>query len=165
MIIIIDKREQRPVLWDKVGDNRFPGLQVEWGTLKTGDYSINGMNTPECPHSICVERKSLPDLFGSAGRGRDRLEREFERMAYFDVPSFVIEADLWTIFREPPPLSSMVPRAVYRTLVAFSQRYGVTIWPCPNRQFAERHIHISLKRFWDDCQPGGFWHGKNKTAV
>lgn len=155
MKVIIDNREQNPVLHDKAGSPGFPDLEVAWGTLKTGDYSIDGFNTPESPHSICIERKSLPDLFGSTGRDRERFEREIVRMAEFDHAEIVIEADLTAIFKTPPPLSEMLPKAVYRSLVAFSQRHRIHIWPCPNRMFAERHIYISLKRFFDDRQKNG----------
>lgn len=156
MIILIDKREQKPVLFDKVGDPKFPNLKIEWGTLKTGDYSIVGMDNPlTCQHSITIERKSLTDLFGSTGRGRVRLEKEFIRMSDFDHAEIVIEADLRTIFLNPPPISMMKPKSVYRTLLAFSQRYDVAVWPCVNRQFAEKHIFLTLKRFWDDrCVDG-----------
>lgn len=155
MIIIIDNREQRPILYDKVCSEKFPDLQLEWGTLKTGDYSIKGMHSPNHPHSITIERKSLSDLFGSTGRGRARLEKEFIRMARFDHAEFVIEADLRTIFKEPPPLSRMRPKSVYRTMLAFSQRYGVAVWPCPNRVFLEQHVYLTLRRFWDDRQVNG----------
>ena len=155
MVVIIDNREQRPVLFDKAGDPTFPGLQIEWGTLTTGDYSIKGMDSPDCEFSVCIERKSMADLFGSTGRGRDRLEREFERMSLFDHAEFVVEGDLREIFKSPPPISKMRPKLVYRTVLAFCQRYGVGFWPCPSRSFAERHTYLSLMRFWDDRQPGG----------
>lgn len=155
MIVIIDTREQKPVLFDKEGDPRFPDLQIKWDTLKTGDYSIDGMQNPNCQHSICIERKSLPDLFGSTGRGRARFEREFIRMAEFDHAELVVEADLRAVFKSPPPLSQMLPKSVYRTVLAFSQRYGVNSWFCPNRQFTEQHIYLSLNRFYMDRQHDG----------
>ena len=154
-IIIIAKNEQLPVLFDKVGHHSFPDLVFEWGTLHTGDYSIKGMTDPANPHSVTIERKSLSDLFGSTGRGRERLEKEFIRMSKFDHSEIVIEDDLKAIFKDPPPLSEMLPKSVYRTLVAWSQRYGVKVWPCPNREFMEQHIYITLKRFWDDRQRNG----------
>jgi len=155
MKIIIDTREQKPVLFDKEGDPRFPDLTIVWDTLKTGDYSIVGMNSPDKTHSICIERKSLSDLFRSTGRGRVRFEREYIRMAEFDYAELVVEADLKTVFKNPPPLSQMIPKSVYRTILAFSQRYGINAWFCPNRQFAEQHIYLSLKRFHDDRQHDG----------
>ena len=155
MKVIIDNREKMPVLFDKEGSPHFPDLQIEWGTLTTGDYSIKGMTDPSCIHSVCIERKSLTDLFGSTGRGRARLEREFIRMAYFDHAEIVVEGDLRAVFQTPPPLSQMVPRSVYRTVLAFSQRYSVNSWFCPNRCFAEQHIYLSLHRFYTDRQKNG----------
>jgi ERCC4-type nuclease len=154
--VIIDTREQCPVLHGKAGSPGFQDIKTEWGTLKTGDYSILGMSDPDtCEHSITIERKSLPDLFGSTGRDRDRFERECQRMAKFDHAEIVIEGDLKTIFTNPPAASAMLPKSVYRTLLAFCQRYGIKIWPCPNRTFAERHIYLTLKRFYEDRLPNG----------
>lgn len=153
--IIVDSREQKPFFISHCDDYKFPGLRYEIGALKTGDYSIKGMDSPSCQHSITIERKSLDDLFGSTGRGRARLEREFIRMADFDHAEFVIEADLKTIFKDPPPLSAMKPKTVYRTMLAFSQRYGVKVWPCPSRWFAEQHTFLTLQRFWNDRQING----------
>ena len=76
-------------------------------------------------------------------------------MTKFDHAEIVIEADLKTIIKNPPELSNMNPKSVYRTLLAFSQRYNVKVWPCPNRAFAEKHIYLSLKRFFDDRQING----------
>lgn len=154
--IIIDTREKLPLFFDKADDkDNFPDLKTKWGTLKTGDYSILGMDSPDCEHSICLERKSLADLFGSTGNGRERFEREYYRMSKFDYAEVVVENDLRACFKSPPPLSMMHPKSVYRTMVAWSQRYGVGCVWCPNRAFAERHVYISLTRFWEDRQRGG----------
>lgn len=155
MIILIDTKEQKPILWDKINNPKFPNLKIKYKHLDTGDYSIQGYHNPSCQHSIVIERKSLPDLFGSCGRGRVNLEKEFVRMSKFDHSEVCIEADLKTIFKNPPELSMMKPKSVYRTLVAWSQRYGVNVWPCPNRAFMEMHIFLTLKRFYDDREPGG----------
>ena len=154
--VIIDTREQAPVLLDKAGSPEFPGLHVEFGTLKTGDYSIVGMSDPNShQHSITIERKSLPDLFSSTGRDRARLEREFMRMAEFDYAEIVVEGDLRQVFLSPPPLSQMLPKSVYRSILAFSQRFNVVPWFCPDRAFAEKHIYLSLMRFYTDRQREG----------
>jgi ERCC4-type nuclease len=162
MIVLIDTREQKPVLFDKVGHQNFPELSaVEFATLTTGDYSVKGFEYPEQGDSITIERKSLSDLFSSTGRGRDRLEQEFIRMSQFSHASFVIESDFRTIFKSPPQTSQMNPRAVYRTIIAFCQRYRVSCWPCPTRSFAEKTTYILLHRFWSDRQPGGKLYGKD----
>ncbi|MBI9090731.1 MAG: ERCC4 domain-containing protein [Desulfobacterium sp.] len=153
--VLIDTREQLPVLLDKAGAPDFPDLKIDFASLKTGDYSLEGMEAPARPHSICIERKSLADLFSSTGRGRARFEREYQRMSEFDYAEIVVEGDLRAVFQSPPPLSQMVPKSVYRTVMAWSQRYRVNAWFCPNRTFAERHIYLSLQRFWADRQVNG----------
>lgn len=61
--IVIDTREQKPLaLLNKVT-----------GTLKFGDYALDGNN------SICFERKSLSDLVGTLGKGYERFCRELQR--------------------------------------------------------------------------------------
>lgn len=153
-VILIDTREKNPVLFDRVGDPDYPNLQFEFAALKTGDYSIKDMSTPGCQHSVCIERKSLEDLFQTLGRGRERFERELMRMSEYDYSEIVIEGDLRAIFQNPP-LTQMRPKSVYRSLIALSQRYNVKVWPCPNRSFAGKHIYLTLMRFWQDRQPGG----------
>lgn len=154
--LLIDTREQKPFFLDKENSLQFPQLKIEWGTLKTGDYSIKDMSDPErCLYSVCVERKSLADLFNSTGNGRDRFERECQRMSKFDYAEIVIEHDLRACFKAPPPLSAMVPKSVYRTIIAWSQRYGIHCTWCPNRLFAEKHTYLVLLRFWEDRQRGG----------
>lgn len=152
--VIIDHREKKPFFIDKPGDPGFPDLKIEWNHLLTGDYSLKGMHSPECKDSITIERKSMPDLFLSVGRNRERLIAEFERMSGFNFAALVIEGDFLSIFKNPPPESSMNPKAVFRSLLAFSQRYNLHIFPCPNRQFAEKTTYLILRRFWDDYTNG-----------
>ena len=154
MVVIIDKREQKPFLYSKVGDPNFPGLKIKYDTLKSGDYSLENMSTPDCEHSVAVERKSLIDLFSSTGRGRERLIAEFKRMQEFDYSALVIEEDYQNMFRSPPAVSSMNPKSVFRSILAFSIRYNLHIFACPNRIFAERTTYLLLKRFWNDRRGG-----------
>lgn len=164
--IIIDSREQRPFFLDKVGDPGFSDLgKIEFDGLATGDYSISGMESPAQPHSICIERKSLPDLFQSTGRNRARFVKEFKRMSDFDYAALVIEADYLAFFKHPPPLSQMSPKAVYRTVLALCQRYDVHCFPCPGRWFAEKTAYIIMQRFWLDRQPGGFAFQKKQDHI
>lgn len=146
--VAIDNREQLPVLFDKVGSKNFEYLQsVEFKTLKTGDYSLIGLES-----EIAIERKSIEDLFLSCGRNRDRFEREFQRMSYYKYAALLIESDFKTIFEDPPGTSNMLPKSVFRTLIAWSQRYNVHIFPCPTRAFMEKTIYILLHRYHVDSQ-------------
>lgn len=154
--ILIDTREKKPFFYNRINNTKFPELKIKFKNLKTGDYSIKGYSDPAIhQHSITIERKEISDLFGSTGRGRVRLEKEFIRMADFDYAALIIEADFKTIFKSPPELSMMKPKSVFRTIIAFCQRYNVQCFPCPDRSFAEQTTYILLKRFFDDRQKGG----------
>ncbi len=153
--IIIDTREKRPFFIDRVGDPDFPDLSIKWQNLKTGDYSLQGMDSPSCQHSISIERKEISDLFGSTGRHRKRFIRECERLNNFDYAALIIESDFQTIFKNPPTLSMMKPKSVFRTIIAICQRYQIQCFPCPNRWFAEKTTYLLLRRFYDDRQIDG----------
>lgn len=65
--IIIDSREQAPL--------KFPNFPAETATLQTGDYSVKGLED-----IFTVERKSVADLISSLTSGRERFQREIQRM-------------------------------------------------------------------------------------
>lgn len=84
-IIIKDTRE-------KTGYNfrRSPtcaGMEVS--KLDTGDYSIKGME-----HIVCVERKSISDLYLSLGKNKERFMREVDRMQEIPYRFIVIDGTL-----------------------------------------------------------------------
>ncbi len=146
--IVIDSREQLPFDFHCQELNHGKVL-TERKTLKTGDYSIQGLED-----KITIERKSLSDLFSSVGSGRKRFEREMERMSKFDYAALVVESSLADIFTNPPNRSKMPSKSVFRTLIAWSQRYNVHLWPMWDRQSAERVTYLLLKRYWDDLNDG-----------
>ena len=140
--IIIDTREQRPYTFQNIKPE--PPETIRQG-LTTGDYSLAGLES-----CICVERKSMSDLFGSVGTGRVRFEREMERMASYNYACIIIEAEIQQWFNNPPMRSKMSSKAVFRSLIAFSQRYGVHVWPAWDRGAGEKFCYIILKRYYDD---------------
>lgn len=123
--IVIDTREQQPY--------SFPNHQhTTTATLPTGDYSILTLES-----RVAIERKSLPDLFGTVGNPtrRARFRREFERMAEMDFAAIVIESTLRGCRTVPPEYSEVDPRSVIGTLAAWSVRYGVHVWWAENRLY------------------------------
>lgn len=93
--ILVDSREGLPFQFknfkcDSDFSNKPLVINTEVATLKTGDYSIKGYEE----NGICCERKSLPDLYGTLGSGRERFIREFDRMREFDFSIVVIESSL-----------------------------------------------------------------------
>lgn len=78
--------------------NKRMAVKVVSRSLETGDYSIEGMES-----RVTVERKSLTDLYGTLGGGRERFEREFERMQAMEFAAVVVEAGLPEICRPDHP--------------------------------------------------------------
>jgi len=147
--IVVDTREQKPFTFHKIS----PKPKVIHKGLKTGDYSLNGYE-----QRICIERKSLPDLYSSFGKERARFEKECYRMSLFDYAAIVCEADWNTILRCPPSRSKLHPKSLFSSIVAWSQRYNIHFIPSPNRIFAERITYRMLERFYNDLQVGLYQH-------
>jgi len=138
---VVDSREQIP--WWLAAPDMYP--HCELGSLTTGDYSLEGHED----HGIAVERKSLADLFGSCGGGRDRFEAEWERMSHFDYAAIVVEATLSDVLRGCDR-SQMRPKAVVATLQAWSCRYGVHVHLVGPRALAEAWAYRLMGRWWGE---------------
>lgn len=154
--ILIDTREQRPFAFSDIAPaNPRTIVTVNTAALPEGDYAL--ACPPETPREdrIVIERKSLADLYSSVTAGRDRFEQEFARLSEYGHAALVIEADLSAIMDPNAHLrhaTEAVPKAIVATLVAWSQRYGVAVWPCPNRDFAEKLTFRMLERWARDHQ-------------
>jgi hypothetical protein len=91
--VVADTREQLPfgfqgMLCDAKDGGGPLTVPVVRGTLKSGDYSLKGFES-----RVAVERKSVADLFGTLGQGRDRFERELGRLAEMEYAAVVVEGD------------------------------------------------------------------------
>lgn len=118
-------------------------VPVEVGTLRSGDYSLRGYED-----QVAVERKSLPDLFGTLGQGRERFERELERLAAFRFAAVVVEATLPEVLLSPPRNSDLNPKTVVRSVLAWQQRVpNVHWWFAGPRPLAEALTFRVLDRF------------------
>jgi hypothetical protein len=71
-------------------------------------------------------------------------------MVGYQFAAVVIESDWETILRRPPARSRLHPQAVLASVIAWTQRYGVHFFTCPNRYFAERFTYRLLERFARD---------------
>jgi len=149
--ILIDDRERR-------GGYTFQGLHADAAQqhrllvvptrevrLHTGDYSIEGLED-----LITIERKTLPDLYGSLGKhGRERFEAEHQRMAAMAYAAVVVEADLATILARPPAESKLHPKSVLGTIASWSDRYGVHWWFVGGRRLSEIIVFRKLRTLWE----------------
>jgi DNA excision repair protein ERCC-4 len=115
--IVEDNREQRP--WQLgllIAKHDLPFV-VEPGTLRSGDYSLR-----EAPH-VVIERKSLQDLVGCIGHGRERFQRELARLhaearhAFVFVEGTVAQVDAHDYRGE------VTPSQVLGTLLGWSLTY------------------------------------------
>lgn len=138
---IIDSREQTPVnLMVKEGLT----LRSEVGTLYTGDYSIKGFE-----NLIAIERKSLSDLMGCIGTGRERFEKEITRLRGYEVKCIVVEAD-WIDIENGNYRSKVNPNAAIGTLMGWIAQ-GIPITMAGDHQragmFIARMLYITARRY------------------
>ncbi len=134
-VILSDTRENLPYTFK--GYN----CEVKRAGLKTGDYSIEGYE-----NEICIERKSKADLYSSLGKGRERFEREFERMSKTEYKALVIEASLSSCLMGSE-YSLMQPSAVINSCVSWGIRFNVQIYFADTRQLAECLVYRIMEKF------------------
>ena len=137
---IIDTREQRPLT---LQINPKLVLKSERATLGTGDYSVKGLE-----EIIAIERKSLDDLMGCIGTGRERFEREMLRMRGFEVRGIVVEST-WQQIESGNYRSRVKPNAALGSLMGWIAM-GIPITMAGNHQRAgvwvARMLYIASKR-------------------
>lgn len=159
--VLIDTREQLPLDFQgMLADARDGGgplvVETRRATLGQGDYSIEGYEG-----RISVERKSAADLFSTLGQGRDRFERELERLATLEFAAVVVEAQWSEVLTDPPRYSELNPKTVFRSVIAWQQRHPrVHWWFVDGRRFAEITTLRILERFWKDQQTRNHAEGK-----
>jgi ERCC4-type nuclease len=155
MTIVVDSREKLPYRFAGVRSKvRVPHADdevtflLQFGYLVSGDYSLAGLTD-----RVAVERKSIDDLYGTLGRGRDRFRDECERLSSLDLAAIVIEGTLTDILKRPPEHSQMRPSAVANTIVSWSRRWPrVHWWFADSRRLAEVFTYRLLEGFWRDQQ-------------
>ncbi|MDO4583945.1 MAG: ERCC4 domain-containing protein [Planctomycetia bacterium] len=143
-VVAVDTREQNPFRFLNLEKQVFTVTQ----TLKTGDYSVIGFEK-----RVCVERKSKQDLFSSTIHGRERFEKEVERMAKMERVAVVVEATLEEV-RKGLEQSQINPQSVVLTALAWSGRYRIPWFFCQNRADAERMTFDFLRFAWEDFTDG-----------
>lgn len=124
--VIKDTREKDG--WDFPEDNFCVGTSLE--TLKTGDYSVKGLET-----LFCVERKGSVTEFAH-NITEDRFERQLERMRDFKHSFIILEFDMFDIINYPD--SAKLPPYIKRKIkmrgdtllsryLEYQVKYGVNI--------------------------------------
>ena len=133
-VVLQDTREQTPL--------KFPHCEVEVATLPTGDYSakVGGRSLHDV---VAIERKSVADLLGSLGNGRERFERELARLADLRFKALVIEGDMAAV-TAGTRYSTLTPRQTISPVLAWTFKYGVAPIFAPNRAWAARVVWLML---------------------
>jgi ERCC4-type nuclease len=143
MKVIIDSREQEPFAFQH---ERYAGIEIEAGTLDTGDYSLVGL-----ADKVAVERKSLPDLVASLGRERERFAREMQRAAALDSFCVVVEAT-WADLAGGKYRSQMNPHSACQSVLAFACRYRVPFLFAGSRAGAEYACWGFLRQYLESAR-------------
>lgn len=132
--VIIDTREQLPYALEP--------LTAEAGTLSTGDYGLAG----EFAGLVCVERKSLGDFISSCTTGRERFDRELQRMLAYPARCVVVESTLADI-DAGEWRAKATPKAIRNSIASFIAS-GVPVMLAGNRSGGERFTAGFLWRVW-----------------
>jgi ERCC4-type nuclease len=140
--IVIDTREQRPYSFKGYG------CTCIRKTLKTGDYSLHGLEG-----EIVIERKSTADLYGSLSTGRKRFEEEFRRLQFINYPVLLIESSLLNLLN-PFTFSKMKPAAVIASITSWSIKYGVFLYFACNRETSEMMVYKILSMYQMNKEKG-----------
>lgn len=135
-MVLVDSREQQPLPLLENHRNWIAGERR--AALKTGDYSIEGMET-----LLALERKSLPDLVNCTNVSRGRFIDGCARMAEFRWKAILIEASYEDLKRgwdadEIP--SEVHPNAVCGLLDAIEARFGIPVL------LTSRHRELAAER-------------------
>lgn len=135
--IIQDTREQCPLPL-----NRFP---VVIATLPVGDYGVKGFSDWDNPQFI-IERKSLDDLAGSLGNGRDRFMHEIMKMRQFRFHALVIESTEKQVYPHQYR-SKLSPESIFGSLDALIVRTGLHVFWCGNPTGAAEKVESLAEKF------------------
>lgn len=138
IVITTDTREQLTLDFTK-----FRGVSSVRGTLKTGDYSIQGYDD-----TICFERKSVQDLVGTLIGGHERFLREMERMRSFKAKYILIE-------HTPDILYNYCAKhgwqrkfnTIIQSLLAYACHYQCRVRFCKDREDMAEYIVKKAREF------------------
>ncbi len=110
--ILCDTREPWPHPWARCLPEH---VHLVRAMLPTGDFALRGFET-----GAIVERKTVSDLLGCIGTGRDRFERELSRAAGLQKFCVVAEGTLTDLLAETRAIHR---QAIIGTLAAWTRRH------------------------------------------
>ena len=125
MVILRDSREHTPL--------EFPeDIEVQIEALPVGDYMVRLSDGRVAP--IAIERKALPDLWGSLTSGYPRFKEELAKAKELGIYLILgIEASLSKV-AQGFPRSDFAGESMMRKLMTLWTRYGLQPVFCKNRE-------------------------------
>ena len=146
--VLIDNNENLPYGFHAIIEYGNVPVTVETKSvsLYTGDYSIEGHQ-----NNISVERKSVEDLYSTLVRRRQPFCNELQRLCDMKAAAVVVEGTLNDICYNPPEFTTVNPRSIFGSILAFMQRYRGCHWIfAGNRKMGAEVTYRFLERYWKD---------------
>ena len=140
-----DTREQDGCGWTFDAPQYDPKPVLTVKTLTTGDYSLTGLE-----HLVCVERKEMQDLVGCLGAGRERFERELERMRSMESACVIVEGPQLQL-QGGNYRGALNPLAAWQSVLSFAARYRVPWFFCRDKYEAERCAYDYLRHYANEA--------------
>jgi ERCC4-type nuclease len=135
-VILADTREQ--------AIPPFPeGVVIERATLGEADYT-----TPALRTVAVIERKSVTDFASTLSWGRERFDREVQRLQPYRWRCIVVEGDLTEVYR----VSAMHPHSVIGSVASLYARWEVPTIFAGNAAGAGRLMAGLLRRWTERIQ-------------
>jgi len=130
-------------VWADTREKQIPpfpiGVTVERHMMAEGDYSC-----PELIDVARIERKSGGDFASTMAWGRERFDREIERLKAFRWRCIVVEADFSMVMREAPGVH---PHSLIGSVAALYARHDCPTFFSVNPTAAGRLI-VGVLRRW-----------------
>jgi ERCC4-type nuclease len=144
--------KRRDVLIDvkkRVSERKNKSIAIEQESFLVGmaDYSIQGYED-----EFQIERKSIPDLFGTLSGRREKFEAEVKRLHEdCEFSTIMVEGDLGAILKYGE--TGLNAASVIGTIAAWKIRYPRVHWDLmQSRAAAERWAFRLMKKFYDEKQ-------------
>lgn len=124
-------------------------LGMERRKLDTGDYSIEGYED-----LVMIERKSIPDLWGSLIQRRKTFMKEMDRALEFPVRYLIIEGSVGDILRGFR-YSSVTPEFILSCLTSLEVKHGIhVVFTSKRRDVAQRYVRRLISKLFQYCEDG-----------
>lgn len=145
--IVKDSREKADAGWKFNKSSNCHGMITK--KLDTGDYSLDGYE-----NLIMIERKTIPDLWGSLGQWRERFIKEMDRALDYPIRYLIIEGTVDDInkgFR----YSKISSEYIFATLTSLEVKYGIhIIFTNKRKDIASSYVRNLLAKLFQYCEDG-----------